>query len=286
VGAIFGYDQTDEAWSAILDDEWHTMVQFSPDICGEFDAALCLPAGSVTPGKMVTALKQLGFEKVFDARSASDLTAIEECNELIKRIKNGGMLPLITGCSPGYIKFAEDSYPDLIEHFFTGKLSPAMFRVLMNMLHSSIHPSPDDINLEKMTCVSIESCIARKYKAKESASPAMENALHDSILVLTVDELVLLFRQGGIDFTGLPETPFDTLQKQLCNGRIFDLHEQGVFTDTVQISGTEEASLSFKGNTVKMLIVHGYAKARVVLDSVRKGECDADLIKIMACPWT
>jgi iron only hydrogenase large subunit-like protein len=261
VGAIYGYEQTAEAWALLYNRENHNAVQIDPALCGAFDGS---PADSVSPGKIVTALKRLGFDEVFDAGLSANAAAAEKSHELMRRINGGGQsakIPMISGCSAGWLKFAESSYPDLKEHFYTGNDSRRMFSAL-----TAAH------NQGETNCVSIEPCIARKFRGREDSS--------GNVLILTINELASMFRQAGINFDGLPETDFNT--------------PTGVPPETVIAPvnfkelqpGIQEAELALNGTKVKMLAVYGFANARIVLDSIRKGECDAVLVHIMSCPCT
>ena len=239
VGAIYGNDQSAGAWEALNDTGHHTAVQFMPELSEALDEP-GLQAG-VTPGKIVTALKRLGFDRVFNSQTFIDAAGTEEINELLDRRANGSRsqkppLPIITGCSSGYIKFVEDSYPDLADRLTASKNPRQIFAGLMQ--------GP------QTTAVTISPCIAQKFAGKSS---------QDAGLVLTINELARMFRLAGIEFAGLPETSFD-----IC----------------------AEAPLKAETNPseAKILTVYGFAHARETMDSIRRGECDADIVKIMSCP--
>jgi NADH dehydrogenase/NADH:ubiquinone oxidoreductase subunit G len=240
VGAIYEQDQSAEAWAAINDKERRTVAQISGTSCTELDNALGLPAGTASPGKTVTALKRLGFDKVYDAQFAIDLAAAELSLELLKRVKNNDKksLPLISTCSQSAVKFIENFYPDL-----TPLLSPC--RSPREIFHSLIKK-------EKTATVSIEPCISNKSNLKRQTTGEPD-------ITLTVKELALMLRLAGTDFTSLPESPFD---KAGNGGSMADL----------------------RGTNIKYLAVNGLGKARTILDSVKKGEYNADFIEIKSCP--
>ena len=253
VGAIYEHDQSAEAWVALNDKDRRVAVQFSPSLSEAVDNALNLPTGTATPGRIVTALKRLGFDQVFNAQSFVDAVTAEEHNELLNR----NNLPMITGCSAGCIKFVEQFYPDLANRLTSCKNTTQMF----SMLLKAANP--------QKTAVSISGCLAQKFSYRSTP---------DSGLVLTVNELARIFKLGGINLDGLPETPFDTFA--------------GVPTENAESPseyrdvqpGIQAAEITVKGKRIKMLIAHGFAPARVILNSISKGECDAGMVKIMSCP--
>jgi NADH dehydrogenase/NADH:ubiquinone oxidoreductase subunit G len=240
VGAIYQHDQSAEAWAAINDGDCRTAVQFSKILCAELGGALGLPEGTVSPGKTVTALKRLGFDHVYDAQFTADIAAAELRQELQNRVKNGSKktLPIISCCSQSAVKFIENFYPDL-----TALLSPCKSpREIFGLLTKE----------EKTTVISIEPCISNKGKLKHLS------ALEPDI-TLTVKELARMLRLIGIDFTSLPESPFDSIKAE-----------------------HSEQAADLKG--IKCLAANGLGKARTILDSIRKGECDAAFVEILSCP--
>jgi len=242
VGAIYEQDQSAEVWAAINNVEHRTAAQISKTSCIELDKALGLPAGTASPGKTVTALKRLGFDKVYDAQFAINLAAAELSLELLKRVKSNDKksLPLISACSQSAVKFIENFYPDL-----ASRLSPC--RSPREIFHSLIKE-------EKTTAVSIEPCISNKSKQKRQTAGEPD-------ITLTVKELALMVRLAGTDFASLPESPFDK-------------------------AGNGGSAADLRGTNIKCLAANGLGEARTILDSVRKGDCDADFIEIKSCPLT
>jgi iron only hydrogenase large subunit-like protein len=239
VGAIYEYDHRAEVQSALNDGERPVVAQIPSTLCTAFDNALNLPAGTVTPGKMVTALRRLGFNQVFDTAVSAGAVEAAEINEVKNRIKtNSPGLPMITGCSAGCFKFIEDSYPDLAGH-----LSPCNnTRQMLGALAKTLYPH------QPVTTVTISPCVAQKFT---------HNAPPDDNLVLTVNELARMFTLAGINFDGLPETALNTIA--------------GLSAGTAPDSA------------IKIHTVHGFAHARMVMDSIRKNECGAALVRIMIC---
>jgi NADH-quinone oxidoreductase subunit G/NADP-reducing hydrogenase subunit HndD len=273
VGAIYEYDQSATAYAALVNKECLTAVQFSPTLCAAFDKAMGLPAGTVSTGKMITALKRLGFDKVFDTAESEAAAKEAEIEELQKRIKSEDRsvkpkLAMITGCSAGCFKFIEDSYPDLTELCFTGK---DHLQILGDMVITQATQA-SEIKPTQISCVSIEPCVARKFRMKEDADTG-----NNTCLVLTVNELAQMFKQAGIKFDGLPETPFDQFADKPTK-------VTNVSADAMEIQpGIHEAEITIAGKKAKALTVHGFANARIVMDSIRKGECDAVLVHILSC---
>jgi NADH-quinone oxidoreductase subunit G/NADP-reducing hydrogenase subunit HndD len=215
-------------------------AQFNKTLCTELDNMFGFTAGTVSSGKAVTALKRLGFNKVFDSQLTADMTAAELRLELRNRIDKS-QLPVISACSQSAIKFIENFYPDLAALLSRYESPREIFCSLMKE--------------EKTTIVSIEPCISNKNKINQQAGC--------EVLTLTVKELARMFRLAGIDFASLPESPFDSINAE---------------------HGVKEAAAD-PGKT-KCLVVNGLGKARTILDSIRKGECDAALVEIRSCPLT
>jgi len=268
VGAIYGYDQSAEAWMALNDKNRHVVIQIAPSLSAAVNDALGFPAGTISPGIMVTALKRLGFNKVFNGKIFMNAATAAENSELLNRIKNNGKLPLISACSAGGIKFIEDNYSDLADRLSPCKSPRQMFGTLTKTA-----------DLPPATTVSVLGCIAQKFKYRRSA--ALSPDCHDTDLILTVNELVQMFRQGGVNIAGLPETPFDMFpgeappENKTNPVNLRDLQK-----------GLQESEINLQGTKVKMLTVYGFANARLIMDSIRKGGCDASLVHIMNCPWT
>jgi iron only hydrogenase large subunit-like protein len=243
VGAIYEYDHSAEVRTALNDGERLVAAQIPSTLGTAFDTALGLPSGTITAGKIVTALRRLGFDQVFDADIIVRAVETAENNEVRNRMTNNqSPLPLITGCSAGCFKFIEDFYPDL-----ANRLSPCKnHRQLFGELAHTMHPR------QSITAVTISPCIAQKFT---------HNVSPDDNVVLTVKELARMFTLAGINFDGLPETAFNTVAESAIAG----------------LPETAEKS------EVKTITVHGFAQARKVMDSIRKGECDSNMVRIIIC---
>lgn len=299
VGAIYEHDQTGELRPLLGNPERHVVVQAAPSVRAALDDEFGLEPGTVTAGRMTGALRRLGFAKVFDAGFSADVTIMEEGHELLDRIKNGGRLPMITGCSPGWINFAETFYPDLSEHFSTCKSPQQTFGALVK----TWYPQAAGIDPAAITSVSIMPCIAKKFEARR---PGMDSSgFRDVDIVLTAGELARMIKLSGIDFTGLPESPFDSFTGDSSGAGTGDGASGGVteaalravyeaftgetltavdFTGLRGSRGIKQAEIDLNGTKVKALVAGGLANARRIMDSIRSGECDAALVEIMSCP--
>jgi NADH-quinone oxidoreductase subunit G/NADP-reducing hydrogenase subunit HndD len=286
VGAIYERDETAKVWDALNNKERDTAVQISPAaapaMCGEFG----LPSGTITPGMLVTALNRLGFGTVFDAGKFTDMTIADGAGELFHRIKNKLKLPIIFCCLPGWNKFMEVFYPDLLDHLPVSGSPERTFRAFVKERFS--RPS---------TFISVMPCIAKKFAADLSAAslPAA-NSSGDEEIILTTGELARIIRLAGIDLPALPESGFTTVpgngivSKTVSTGieaffwKVFEAYdnEKRAFDFTEQ--GIKKIEQESEGSKMKALIVNGLANSRAVMDAIRKGECDADFVGIMGCP--
>lgn len=299
-GAIVEKDDTAQVWKALSDPTKHVIVQTAPAIRVALGEALDLPNGTIVTGKMVAALKRLGFDKVFDTNFTADLTIWEEGSEFIDRLNNGGKLPMITSCSPGWVNFIELKYPDLLDHLSTAKSPQQMFGALAKTYYAE----KAGIDPKDIVSVSIMPCTAKKA---EAARPEMNSSgCQDVDFVLTTRELARMIREAGLTFANLPEAEFDaplgvgsgagvifgatggvmeaalrTVAK-LVSGKELDNIE---FEAVRGMTGIKEASVPVKeGLTAKVAVAHTLANARVLLEKIRAGEADYHFIEIMACP--
>jgi len=268
VGAIYGHDQTAETWAALNDKNRHVVIQVAPSLSAAVNDALGLPAGTVSTGALITALKRLGFNRVFNSEIIMNAVMAEKNNELLNRIKSNRALPMISACSAGGIKFIEDNYPDLAGHLSSCKSPQQMFGTLAKAADSS-----------STTAVSVFGCIAQKFKYQRSAAHSPD--CYNTDLTLTIKEIVQMFRQGGINIAGLPETPFDVCAEAPPENKINYINFEDIQ------SGIQKSEINLQETKVKILTVFGFAHARLIMDSIRKGGgFDADLVHIKSCPWT
>lgn len=257
-----------------------------------------LPIGTPVTGKMAAALKRIGFDKVFDTDTGADLTIMEEGTELLERMKNGGKLPLITSCSPGWIKFCEHNFPEFIDNLSSCKSPHQMFGAVLK----SYYAEKNGIDPAKMVVVSIMPCVAKKF---ESARPEMGGEFRDVDYVLSTRELARMIKQAGIKFNELPDEKFDAPFEEAsgagvifgATGGVMEAALRTVYEiveekplDKVEFAavrgtdGIKEASVTLGGKEVKVAVAHGLGNARKLLDSVKAGEKIYDFVEIMACP--
>ncbi len=299
VGALREKDDTDKVWDALNNENMHVVVQTAPAVRVALGEEFGMPLGSRVTTNMIASLRRLGFDKVFDTDTAADLTIMEEGTELINRIKNGGKLPLITSCSPGWIKFCEHNYPDFLDNLSTCKSPHQMFGAVLK----SYYAEKEGKDPSEIFVVSIMPCTAKKFEAQR---PELSSTGYPDVdVVLTTRELARMIREAGIDFTSLPVRQFDdpmgaasgagvifgatggvteaalrTVVEILEEKTLEDIEFKAVRGTT----GIKEVELEVAGITLKAAIAHGTGNARKLLDSIRAGEKEYHFIEVMACP--
>ncbi|MEQ8212858.1 MAG: [FeFe] hydrogenase, group A, partial [Smithellaceae bacterium] len=203
VGALYEKDDIDLVWAALNDPTKHVIVQEAPAIRAALGEEFGMPPGSLVTGKMIAALRRLGFDKVFDTNFTADLTIMEEGSELLKRVKEGGKLPMITSCSPGWIKFCEHFYPELVGHLSTCKSPQQMFGALAKTYYAQVA----GIDPKDIVSVSIMPCTAKKFECQR---PEMTSSGYQDVdYVLTTRELARMIKEAGIDFVNLADEGYD-----------------------------------------------------------------------------
>jgi len=299
VGALKEKDDTDKVWKALANPELHVVVQTAPAVRVAIGEEFGLPIGTRCTGKMVSALNHLGFSKVFDTDTAADLTIMEEGTELLNRIKNGGKLPVITSCSPGWIKFCEHNYPDFLDNLSSCKSPHEMFGAVLK----SYYAEKMGIDAAKIFVVSIMPCTAKKFEAQRPELSA--NGLADVDVVLTTRELARMIKEAGIDFNNLEDGQFDDPMgeatgaavifgatggvmeaalrtvAEILEGKSFDNVD---YTAVRGIEGIKEATIEIGGMKVKAAVASGLGNARKLLDRIRAGEAEYHFVEIMGCP--
>ena len=299
VGALGEKDDTDKVWAALTDETKHVIVQTAPAVRAAIAEEFGNPVGTDGEGKMVAALRRLGFDGVYDTDIAADLTILEEAHEFIDRVQNGGTLPMITSCSPGWIKFCEFNYSDLLGHLSTCKSPQQMFGALAKTWYAK----KKGIDPKDIFVVSVMPCTAKKFEITREDQNAA--GVPDVDVVITTRELARMIKRTGINFNALPEEEFDLpLGASTGAGVIFGatggVMEAALRTavetltgeelgnlDFTEVRGTEgikEASYKVGDLEVKVAVVSGLANAKVIMDKIRKGEADYHFIEVMACP--
>ena len=298
-GALTEVDDTQKVWDALADKTKHVIVHTAPSIRATLGECFGMPVGTLVTGKMVAALKRLGFAGVYDTNVTADLTIMEEATELLDRVNNGGKLPLITSCSPGWVKFCEHYYEDFIDNLSSCKSPQQMFGAVAKTWYAEkMGIDPKDIFV-----VSIMPCTAKKFEIHRDGQAA--SGYPDTDVSLTTRELAKMIKRAGLNFTELPDEEFDApLGIGSGAGTIFGATggvmeaalrtavetitgktaETIEFTDVRGTEGVKEAEYDINGLKVKVAVASGLVNARKVLDMVKSGEKDYTFIEIMGCP--
>ena len=298
-GAIVEKDDTDKVLAAINDPEKFVIVQTAPSIRATLGESFGMSIGTNVEGKMVAALRRLGFDKVFDTDYAADLTIMEEANELLDRVQNGGTLPMITSCSPGWIKYCEHYYPEQIPHLSSCKSPQQMFGAIMKTYYAEkLGMDPKD-----MVVVGIMPCTAKKFETKRDDQNA--SGYPDVDIALTTRELARMIEGAGIYFKHLPDEEFDTpFGESTGASTIFgatggvmeaalrtavekltgETLEDVDFTAVRGMDGVKEAEYDVAGKKIKVAIASGTKNAKVLMDQIKAGTSEYLFIEIMGCP--
>ena len=298
-GALQEKSQVDEVLAAIADPKKHVIVQTAPAVRAALGEEFGYPIGTNVQGKMAAALRRIGFDKVFDTNFSADLTIMEEAHEFLDRVQNGGVLPLITSCSPGWIKYCEHYFPDMTENLSSCKSPQQMFGAIAKSYYAEkMNLDPKDI-----VSVSIMPCTAKKFEIQRPDEAA--NGIPDVDYSLTTRELARMIRKVGLKFTTLPDEEFDaplglgtgaavifgatggvmeaalrTAVETLTGEELQNLD----FTDVRGMEGIKEATYPVAGLEVKVAIASGLGNARKLLEKVKSGEATYHFIEIMGCP--
>jgi iron-only hydrogenase group A len=312
-GAISEKNEVDEVWAALGDPEKVVIVQTAPAVRAAIGEEFGLPAGSLVTGKMTAALRRVGFNKVFDTQFSADLTIMEEGHELIERLTHKGVLPLITSCSPGWIKFVEHFFPKALPNVSTCKSPQQMFGAIAKTYYAQ----KMKIDPRKLVVVSIMPCTAKKYEAqrpemqgaydywKDKMKLKKDDKFRDVDFVLTTREAARMIKQAGVDLAAMPDEDFDDpLGKSTGAATIFGatggvmeaalrtVYEvvtgktlaQIEFKEVRGMDGVKQADIDLNGTKVKVAVTNGLSNARKLLEQVEKGESPYHFIEIMCCP--
>ncbi|MGI6403651.1 MAG: NADH-dependent [FeFe] hydrogenase, group A6 [Oscillospiraceae bacterium] len=298
-GAIHEKDQTQKVWDALNDPQKHVIVQTAPSIRATIGEAFGMPIGTDATGKMVAALRRLGFDGVYDTDFAADMTIMEEAHELLERVKNGGTLPLITSCSPGWVKFCEHYYPEFIPNLSTCKSPQQMFGAIAKTWYAQKHNlDPKDIFV-----VGVMPCTAKKFEVNREDENAA--GVPDCDVSLTTREISRMMKRAGLDFANLPDEEFDDpLGESTGAGTIFgatggvmeaalrtavywltgDDASPVDFVEVRGMDGIKEATYKIGDMEINVAIASGLGNADKLLKRVKKGEKKYHFIEIMGCP--
>ena len=298
-GALTEKDYTDEILEAIADPTKHVVVQTAPAVRAALGEEFGLPIGTDVEGKMAAALRRIGFDKVFDTNFSADLTIMEEAHEFLDRVQNGGVLPMITSCSPGWIKYCEHYFPDMTENLSSCKSPQQMFGAVTKTYYAEkMGLDPKDI-----VCVSVMPCTAKKFELGRDDQNAA--GVPDVDIAITTRELARLIKRCGLNFNYLPDEGFDDPLGESTGAAVIFGATGGVmeaalrtavevltgeelasldFTEVRGTAGIKEATYSVAGLDVKVAVASGLSNARELLNKVKSGEAEYHFIEIMGCP--
>jgi len=299
VGALKEKDSTADVWKALGDPTKHVVVQPAPAVRVALGEEFGMPMGTRVTGKMAAALRRMGFDKIFDTNYGADVTIMEEGTELLGRIQNGGILPMITSCSPGWIKYIEHYYPEFLPNLSSCKSPHEMLGALIK----SYYAEKNNIDPKDIYVVSVMPCVAKKFEAKRPELSV--NGLADVDAVITTRELARMIKEAGIDFVNLPDEDFDPMLGEstgaaaifgatggvmeaalrtvadILEGKDLDAIE---YTAVRGIEGIKEATVNVAGKDIKIAVVNGTGNAQKLMEKIKAGEADYTFIEVMGCP--
>ena len=294
-GALREKDSTQIVWDKINDKNTYVIVQTAPSVRVALGEEFGMPIGTNVEGKMVNALKQMGFDKVFDTNTGADFTIVEEGTEFIKRLQNNDNLPMITSCCPGWVKYIEMNYPENIGHLSSCKSPHEMFGALLKTYYAK----KEGIDPSKMFVVSVMPCIAKKYERQR------EEMKQDVDAVITTRELARMIKQAKIDFVNLEDAKFDDPMGEATGaaaifgvtGGVMEAALRSVseivtgkpldkisFEQVRGESGIKRAEIEIGDKKVKVAVAHGLANAQTIMEEIKSGKADYQFVEIMACP--
>jgi len=298
-GALVEKDDTDKVWAALSDPDKIVVVQTAPSIRAALGESFGMPIGTNVEGKMVAALRRLGFDKVFDTDFAADLTIVEEANEFVDRVKNGGVLPMITSCSPGWVKFAEFYYPDQLAHLSSCKSPQQMAGAVIKTYYAE----KMGIDPAKIVSVAVMPCTAKKFEVGRDDESAA--GVPDVDIAITTRELARMIDRAGLQFTALPDEEFDSplgedtgaavifgatggvMEAALRTANDWLTGESQENVDFTEVRGTDslkEATYTIAGMEIKVAVASGLTAANEVMSKIKDGTAPWQFVEIMCCP--
>ncbi len=291
---------TDPVWEAISNPKKHVVVQIAPSIRAAIGEGFGMPIGTNCTGKTVTALRKLGFDAVFDTNFGADLTIMEESHEFLERVKTGKNLPMLTSCSPGWIKFMEHFYPEFMPNASSCRSPMSMLSALLKTYYAQ----KKGIKPEDIYVVAVMPCTAKKFEAQRPEHRDEEGRPYTDASI-TTRELIWMIKAAGVDFVNLPDEDFDNplgystgaadifgstggvmeaalrTAAEKLTGKPLDKLE---FTDVRAVEGLREATIDIGGTQINVAVANGLNNAKTILEKVKRGEKQFHLIEIMACP--
>ncbi len=308
-GALSEKDDTAKVWDALADKNKYVVVQTAPAVRAALGEEFGMPMGTDVEGKMAAALRRLGFNAVFDTDFGADLTIVEEANELLERVKNGGTLPMITSCSPGWVRFCETYFPQLIPNLSSCKSPQTMQGAIIKSYYlNKVNErrkaaGEEEIKLEDIVVVSVMPCTAKKFEIKRPDECG--NGVSDVDIVITTREAARMIKKAGIDFAALPDEGFDDPCGESTGAGVIFGATGGVmeaalrtavewitgetpgsleFHDVRGTAGIKEASYSVGGLDVSVAVASGLSNARKLMEMIASGEKKYTFVEVMACP--
>ena len=298
-GALREKETIDDVWLNLKNEDKYVVVQTAPAVRVAIGEEFGMPIGTNVTGKMVTALKRLGFDKVFDTNTGADITIMEEANEFIERVSQKGTLPMITSCSPGWIKYIEMNYPELLPHLSTCKSPHQMFGALVKTYFAE----KEGIDPSKIYMVSVMPCVAKKFERQREEMQV--DGLDDVDNVITTRELARMIKQANIEFAELEDSEFDDPMGEATGAAAIFGTTGGVmeaalrtaqdvltgkdlpkidFEDVRGGKGIKRATVNVGGNDIKVVAASGLANAQKIMEEIKSGNADYQFVEIMACP--
>lgn len=298
-GALHEKENINDVWPKLKDPDTYVIVQTAPAVRVALGEEFGMDIGTNVTGKMVTALKRLGFDRVFDTNTGADFTIMEEANEFIERLKANDNLPMITSCSPGWIKYIEMNYPELLPHLSSCKSPHEMFGALLKTYYAN----KEEIDPKKIYVVSVMPCIAKKFERQRTE---MQNdGMYDVDCVITTRELSRMIKQANIDFISLEDTNFDSPMGEATGAAAIFGTTGGVMEAALRTAqdvltgenlkkidfeqvrgekGIKKATINIAGKELKVVAASGLANAQKIMEEIKSGKADYQFVEIMACP--
>ena len=298
-GALREKETIDDVWLKLKDPNTYVVVQTAPAVRVALGEEFNMSIGTNVTGKMVSALKRLGFDKVFDTNTGADITIMEEASEFIERVQGNGVLPMITSCSPGWIKYIEMNYPELLPHLSTCKSPHQMFGALIKTYFAQ----KEGIDSNKIYVVSVMPCVAKKFERQREEMQV--NGLVDVDNVITTRELARMIKQAGIEFIDLEDEEFDNPMGEATGAAAIFGTTGGVMEAALRTAqdiltcqdlpkiefeavrggdGIKKATVNVAGNDITVVAASGLANAQKIMEEIKNGKADYQFVEIMACP--
>ena len=298
-GALHEKETIKEAWAKLKDPDTYVIAQTAPSIRVALGEEFGMDIGTNVEGKMITALKRLGFNKVFDTNTGADFTIMEEATEFVERFKENAELPMMTSCCPGWVRYIEENYPELLPHLSSCKSPHQMFGALLKTYYAK----KENIDPSKIYVISIMPCVAKKF---EAIRPEMQNdGLYDVDNVITTRELSRMIKQANIEFAKLEDSEFDNPMGEATGAAAIFGTTGGVMEAALRTAGDlltgedlekidfkevrggkgiKKATVNIAGKEIKVVAASGLKNAREILEEIKSGKADYQFVEIMACP--